>query len=236
MTRTIRTAALQLRATARRAFVDAWPQHLGAIEDAARHSDLLVLPEASIPAYVLGDDATDDAAIERAVAEVRGIARRHGTVIVAGVAQRDGMRLHNRALVIERNGAIAGHADKLFLWHFDRKWFEAGSAIEPVSTSLGKLGVLVCADGRIPGIARALVDRGAELLVMPTAWVTSGRDPEHLENAQADLLVRVRAFENGVPFIAANKCGVELAMVAYCGKSQIVAANGELLAIAGERD
>ena len=57
---------------------------------------------------------------------------------------------------------------------------------------------------------------------MPTAWVTSGRDPTALENVQADLLGRVRAYENRVPFVAANKCGSELGMVAYCGKSQIV--------------
>ena len=57
---------------------------------------------------------------------------------------------------------------------------------------------------------------------MPTAWVTSGRDPGALENVQADLLARVRAYENGVPFVAANKCGVELGIALYCGKSQIV--------------
>ena len=71
---------------------------------------------------------------------------------------------------------------------------------------------------------------------MPTAWVTSGRNPAALENVQADLLARVRAYENGVPFIAANKCGTELGMVAYCGKSQIVDARGEIVALAGERD
>jgi apolipoprotein N-acyltransferase len=52
---------------------------------------------------------------------------------------------------------------------------------------------------------------------------------------QADLLARVRAYENRVPFIAANKCGSELAMVAYCGKSQIVDSGGEIVALASER-
>jgi predicted amidohydrolase len=64
--------------------------------------------------------------------------------------------------------------------------------------------------------------------------VTSGRDPSALENVQADLLARVRAYENGVPFVAANKCGSELGMVAYCGKSQIVDARGEIVALASE--
>ena len=234
MTRTIRAAALQLQATDRDAFADAWPTHRAAIEHAAEASDLLVLPEASIPAYVLRDDRIDDGAVERAISEVCVIAQRHGTVIVTGVAARSGTVLRNRALVIERDGSIAGHADKLFLWHFDRRWFEAGDSIEPVATSLGSLGVLVCADGRLPEIAAALIDRGAEILVMPTAWVSTGRNPADLENAQADLLASVRAYENGVPFVAANKCGTELGMVAYCGKSQIIDATGETLALASQ--
>ena len=129
-----------------------------------------------------------------------------------------------------------GAPTSFFLWHFDRRWFAPGERIEPVATAIGALGVLVCADGRLPTIARALVDRGATALVMPTAWVTSGRNPAALENVQADLLARVRAYENGVPFVAANKCGSELGMVAYCGKSQIVDSCGEIVALASERE
>ena len=90
--------------------------------------------------------------------------------------------------------------------------------------------MLVCADGRLPTLARNLVEAGAEALVMPTAWVTSGRDPAVLENVQADLMVNVRARENGVPFLAANKCGVERQAVAYCGKSAIVSGDGSFIA------
>ena len=67
---------------------------------------------------------------------------------------------------------------------------------------------------------------------MPTAWVTSGRDPRALENVQADLMAPVRARENGVPLVAANKVGFEARSVAYCGKSQIVAADGTVVALA----
>jgi len=65
---------------------------------------------------------------------------------------------------------------------------------------------------------------------MPTAWVTSGRDPAVLENIQADLMIPVRARENGVPVVAANKCGTEARSVLYCGKSIIVAADGSIAA------
>ncbi len=170
----------------------------------------------------------------RRLDECAALARELEIVVVIGAARRDGEQTFNSAIVIDSDGSVAGTADKHFLWHFDRQWFAPGERIEPIRTSAGTLGVLVCADGRIPLIAKTLVDQGAELLVMPTAWVTSGRDPSFLENVQADLLARMRARENAVPFVAANKCGVELDCVAYCGKSQIVDADGVVLAMASQ--
>jgi predicted amidohydrolase len=232
----LRVTALQLRAHDRTAFVHSLDSILDDARRASVNCDLLVLPEATFPAYVIGRLPVEEAEIRSAVERLRDIAAAAKCVIVAGtVAQANG-RLRNGALVIDADGSLVGRTDKLFLWHFDRHWFDAGDRVEPVTTSAGRLGVLICADGRLPTIARTLVDRGAEILVMPTAWVTSGRDPNALENVQADLLARVRAFENRVPFVAANKCGSELGMVAYCGKSQIVDSTGEILAIAGERE
>lgn len=235
MARTFKAAAVQLAAHSRASFTGAWSgiaERIGAA--AAAGAQLVVLPEGTLPAYVLGYERYEPQEIETALRECRDLARRHGIVLVAGYARRDGERVFNSALVVDRDGSIAGAADKHFLWHFDRQWFAPGERIQPIRTSIGSIGALVCADGRIPTISRALVDAGAQVLVMPTAWVTSGRDPQSLENAQADLLARVRARENGVPFIAANKCGVELHCVAYCGKSQIVSADGEPLAIASQ--
>lgn len=228
--------ALQLRAHDCDAFAQAVDSIIEATRRAAADADLVVLPEGTFPAYVLGGHAIDSAAVDEAIARVREIAQRSQTVIVVGAAAPADAGLGNAALVIDADGSLAGRTDKLFLWHFDRRWFTAGERIEPIATVLGTLGVLICADGRLPTISRVLVDRGARALVMPTAWVTSGRDPNALENVQADLLARVRAYENGVPFVAANKCGTELGMVAYCGKSQIVDANGNVVAIASERE
>jgi len=232
----IRLAALQLRAHDRGDYEHQRASIFERVERAARDHDLLVLPEGTFPAYVLGGETVDQGLLAEATAQLALLARRSGCAIVAGAALRRDGRLFNSAVVIDRDGAPAGSAEKIFLWHFDRRWFARGAAIAPVQTSLGRLGVLICADGRMPGIGRALVDRGAEMLVMPTAWVTSGRDAHQLENLQADLLGRMRAFENGVPFIAANKCGVERSMVAYCGKSQIVDAGGNVVAIASQTE
>ncbi len=182
----------------------------------------------------MGYGTFEEGEIAAALGECRALARDHEAVVVVGCARREGERVFNSAVIIDVDGCVAGVADKHFLWHFDRQWFTPGERLQPVKTAIGTIGALVCADGRIPTIARALVDRGAELLVMPTAWVTSGRDPHNLENVQADLLARVRARENDVPFVAANKCGVELGCVAYCGKSQIVHADGTVAAIASQ--
>jgi predicted amidohydrolase len=234
MTRTITAAAVQAPAHDRTSLAHVWPALAKRAREAAAGANLVVLPEGTLPAYVLGYGVFNEGEIATALEECRGIAREHQAVFVVGAARRDGDRVFNSAIVIDSDGAIAGAADKHFLWHFDRQWFAAGERLEPIRTSIGSIGALVCADGRIPTIARALVDRGAEILVMPTAWVTSGRDPHNLENVQADLLARVRARENDVPFVAANKCGVEMSCVAYCGKSQIVRADGTIAALASQ--
>jgi predicted amidohydrolase len=234
--RTLRIAALQLSAHDRAAFRERLPALLERVAAAAADAELLVVPEGTMPAYVLGEPGIDGAAPQEAIEGLRAIAQANRCVIVAGVAKAVDRELRNSAIVIDADGSTAGRADKIFLWHFDRKWFAPGDELTPIRTSLGVLGVMICADGRMPGIGRALVDAGAELLVMPTAWVTSGRNAAALENVQADLLAQVRAFENNVPFVAANKCGVENTMVAYCGKSQIVDRDGSVIALASERN
>lgn len=214
-----------------------WPEIRVRVKDAADNdADIIVLPEGTIPAYVLGDRPLDIDQVDRAVSHLRDDARRLRVLVVCGVGRAHASFQYNSAIVIDTDGEVAGYADKAFLWHFDRRWFAPADTIAPIRTSLGTLGALVCADGRIPTIARALVDGGAEILIMPTAWVTTGRAPGSLENVQADLLARVRARENAVPFVAANKSGVERGCVAYCGKSQIVSAEGDVLAIGPERD
>ena len=235
--RRVKVCAIQLLAHDRASLPRVWPTIAQRIRDAAKAgAKLVVLPEGTLPAYVLGRRPFDGNEIAEQLAECGNLARDLKIVLVAGAARAHEGRVYNSAIVFDTGGEIAGSADKHFLWHFDRQWFAPAEQLKPVRTSLGNLGVLICADGRIPTIARALVDRGAEILVMPTAWVTSGRDPGNLENIQADLLARVRARENGVPFVAANKCGVELECVAYCGKSQIVSADGQITRIASETD
>jgi predicted amidohydrolase len=231
----LRLAALQLAAHDRAGFPSAWPAIEAALHTALDEgAKLAVLPEATLPGYVMGARPFDEAETAAALERIQELARDAKAVVVTGMARTTPRGVTNSAVVIDCDGSIAGAADKHFLWHFDRQWFASADRIEPIRTSLGTIGALVCADGRIPLIARTLVEKGAQLLVMPTAWVTSGRDPAQLENVQADLFARVRARENGVPFLAANKCGTEQRCVLYCGKSQIVDADGTVAVIASQ--
>jgi predicted amidohydrolase len=221
---------LQLRAHDRGDFANRWPEIRARVQAAAAAAaELIVLPEGTVPAYVIGTERVDPQLLEDAARDLIAIAAGSGATIVYGAGRYVGDRFFNTAAVVTASG-IVGTADKFFLWHFDRRWFSAGERLEPISTPVGRLGVFVCADGRIPTIASTLVDRGAEILVVPTAWVTSGRDSAALENIQADLMINVRALENGVPLVAANKVGVEARSVMYCGKSAIVAADGSFVA------
>jgi predicted amidohydrolase len=225
---------VQTRAHDRAGFVERWPALLARIAAAAEAgARLIVVPEGTVPAYVIGSDPVDPQQLEDAARDVIAVASRTGATIVYGGARQDERGLANSAYVITPDG-IAGFADKCFLWHFDRRWFTAGTQLEPVDTPAGRLGVFICADGRLPTIGATLAAKGAEVLVVPTAWVTSGRDPSALENLQADLMIAVRARENGLPLVAANKVGVEARSVAYCGKSQILAADGSLVAAASQ--
>lgn len=227
-------AAVQTRAHDRADFVKRWPELLARIAAAAESgAKLIVVPEGTVPAYVIGTELVDPGVLEAAARDVIAVASQTGATIVYGGARHRTDRLANSAYVVTPGG-IAGYADKCFLWHFDRRWFTAGESLEPVDTPVGRLGIFICADGRIPTIASTLVARGAEILVVPTAWVTSGRDPLALENLQADLMIAVRARENGVPLVVANKTGVEARSVAYCGKSQIIAADGTVVALGAE--
>jgi predicted amidohydrolase len=235
--RKIPVAAIQTRAYDRASFEACWPHVLTLVARAGAHgAQLVVLPEGSAPAYVLGLEPVPQAQLDFATHTLAALAREHRMTIVYGSAKIVRDRTFNAAICLGPDGAELGYAAKQFLWHFDRRWFAAGTTLEPIDTPLGRLGLFVCADGRIPTIAATLVERGASVLVMPTAWVTSGRDPAALENIQADLMANVRARENGVPFVVSNKVGIEAESVAYCGKSALIAADGSFVARGNERD
>jgi predicted amidohydrolase len=234
----MRIACAQLEARDLSDAPTALEEALAAVAAAGRAgAQLCVLPEATYPAYVLGSAAAARHVIAAGpdpLAAFADAARQAGCAVVVGlVLEAAGERgLENAAVLIDATGTVRSRTAKRFLWHFDREWFVRGRE-SPVHELDGRTGVgmLVCADARLPEIGVDLAGHGARIIANPTAWVTSMPPPEGT-NSQAEFLWRVRALENHVVGVAATKVGIEADTVIYAGRSQIVAADGCVIAMA----
>ena len=145
-------------------------------------------------------------------------AREHGVVVVGGIFESRAPGLaHNTALVLERDGQLAGIYRKMHIpddpGYNEKFYFTPGdTGFRPVDTSLGRLGVLVCWDQWYPEAARLMVLAGAELLLYPTAIGRDPADPEDEQLRQLDAwrtIQRAHAVANGVPVAACNRVGHE---------------------------
>lgn len=226
--------------------IEQWPETLDSIAEwisqaAAQQADIVLLPECVWPAYCIDSKEAYFAARGAGLPSgaefldrLAGGARRHSVAVCAGYIREDEDRLYNSASLISRQGDVIGTTDKCFLWDFDRRWFEAGRRIEPFDTEFGRVGMMICADARLPEIPATLAARGAELILQPTAWVSVG-DPDDLWNPQPDFLIPTRARENGLPIASASKWGVE-GDTTFVGSSLICDATGRVITRCGRRE
>ena len=124
---------------------------------------------------------------------------------------------HNTAVVIEKDGSIAGKYRKMHIpddpAYYEKFYFTPGDlGFEPIDTSVGRLGVLVCWDQWYPEAARLMALAGAEVLIYPTAigWESTDTDDEKKRQQDAWItLQRGHAIANGLPLIAVNRTGYE---------------------------
>jgi predicted amidohydrolase len=238
----IRVACAQLAARSIQESERALAEALEAINEAARSgADLVVLPECTYPAYVLAP--VEPPPTLRPDEEIRQVfadaAESHQLSVAVGLAEGYGGRgraSRNVALLFDQHGNERMRVAKQFLWDFDRSWFAPGSPTEPTAALGGSIGMLVCADARMPEIARALSLHGARLILDPTAWVATGRDLDRLSNPQPEFLMSIRALENGTWIAAADKVGVERDAVVYTGRSGVFAPDGSTAAMAGSSE
>ncbi|MBI5287709.1 MAG: carbon-nitrogen hydrolase family protein [Chloroflexi bacterium] len=242
MSKTARIALLQLPAFSLEEAAASLAHTLRRIDEvlAAEKPDLVALPEVTYPAYFLG---TSDRPVCGVLSPVEAAgrfaakAREHGIYIAVGLAlDAAGGGYANGAALFGRDGALVGRYDKSFLWHFDNRWFSQGSAYPVFETDIGRVGMLVCADGRLPEIARSLTLNGAQIILDLTAWVSGGRQPGELTTTQYDYLMRTRAAENGVWIACADKCGVEAESIVYAGRSCFIDPRGNVLAALGPNE
>lgn len=146
------------------------------------------------------------------------LARELDVVIVTSLYERRAPGLyHNTAVVFERDGSIAGKYRKMHIpddpAYYEKFYFTPGDlGFEPIDTSVGRLGVLVCWDQWYPEAARLMALRGAELLIYPTAigWESSDSTEEQSRQREAWITVqRGHAVANGLPVVAVNRVGHE---------------------------
>jgi predicted amidohydrolase len=225
----------QVPATTMGQAAEVWPVVARLANEAAEGGvDLFVLPEAAYPAYYLESrERYLKADIERSakvLERLGALAAKHAFWLVAGFVEEQGERLYNSAAVFDRSGKLVGIARKNFLWDCDHRWFTPGDELSVFETELGRMGVLICADARVPEIPATLVHDGAQFIVDPTAWVNTSRVRRTYRNAQPDFLIRARALEFGVPLVCAGKAGREGTVFEYVGQSQVVDAGGQVLA------
>jgi len=206
-------------------------------EAAGEGADLVVLPECSYPAYFLGGKDEYRKAAVRSWVNLEellgGKAREHRCHLVVGLVRpmEDDEYLSNDAVLFGPGGEVVGSTAKSFLWHFDRYWFRKGIDYPVFDTAIGRIGLMICADGRMPEIARTLALRGAQIIVDPTALVTGGGDRSALSNPQVEYMLPVRALENGVWIVVANKVGLEADTILYCGRSCVINPGGEKVVV-----
>ena len=171
------------------------------------------------------------------------LAKQYGVVIVISLFERRATGLyHNTAVVLEKDGTIAGKYRKMHIpddpGYYEKFYFTPGDlGFHPIQTSVGKLGVLVCWDQWYPEAARMMALQGAELLIYPTAI---GYDPNDTKEEQErqrmawQTVQRGHAVSNGLPVVTVNRVGSEYSeseksSIPFWGTSFIAGPQGELL-------
>ncbi len=217
---------------------------------AAEGAELILLPELHTLPYFC---QTEDLAYFDLAEPIPGpateflaaLAAELKVVIVGSLFEKRACGLyHNTAVVLERDGSLAGKYRKMHIpddpGYYEKFYFTPGDlGIKPISTSVGKLGVLVCWDQWFPEAARLMTLAGADLLLYPTAIGWNPHDDEAEKQRQLEawqLIQRAHAVANGLPVLVCNRIGLEsdpsrqTAGIHFWGNSFIAGPQGEWIA------
>ena len=218
-------------------------------EAAGRGARLVLLQELHNGAYFCQHEST--AEFDRAEAipgpstqRLGELAKKHGVVLVSSLFERRAAGLyHNTAVVFETDGSIAGKYRKMHIpddpGFYEKFYFTPGDlGFEPIDTSVGRLGVLVCWDQWYPEGARLMALAGAELLLYPTAIGWDPDDAQDEKDRQRGAWIlshRGHAVANGLPVLSCNRVGHEpsplgASGIRFWGSSHVLGPQGEFLA------
>ena len=177
------------------------------------------------------------------------VANANNVVLVTSLFEKRTAGLyHNTAVVFEKDGSVAGKYRKMHIpddpGFYEKFYFTPGDlGFEPIATSVGKLGVLVCWDQWYPEAARIMTLKGADILIYPTAigWFEEDSTAEKARQLDSWITIqRAHAIANAIPVISCNRVGFEkdssgvMAGTRFWGNSFICGTQGEILAQADE--
>nr|WP_324259336.1 carbon-nitrogen hydrolase [Cellvibrio fontiphilus] len=218
---------------------------------AAQGAELVVLQELHRGLYFCQQEISDHFDQAETIPgpstdQLGDLARELNIVIVASLFEKRGVGLHhNTAVVLERDGSIAGKYRKMHIpddpGYYEKFYFTPGDlGFYPIQTSVGSLGVLVCWDQWFPEAARLMAMAGADLLIYPTAigWTPGEDAQEKARQREAWVTVqRAHAIANGLPVVSVNRVGHEPDPAGGCGldfwgNSFIAGPQGEFLWVA----
>lgn len=220
------------------------------IEEAALGgAELVVFPEAALQGYMYG--INDEVSVEElryhyreaeplngtTVLSIAATARELGIHAIFGITESAGAVLYNTAVLCTPNGGVYGFR-KVHRGGSELHIYEAGTRVEPISTSLGRLGINICYDMCFPEIARMHALAGAQMLIFPNAWPcpegATEDDPRVLPYL---MFPRARAWENQCFVITSNVVGTaDVGGVSYYGHSRIIDPLGRVIADTGETE
>ncbi len=220
----------------------------GIADLATRGAKLIILQELHNSLYFCQTEDVDNFALAEPIPGPSTnffgeLAKELGVVIVTSLFERRAPGLyHNTAVVIERNGSIAGKYRKMHIpddpAYYEKFYFTPGDmGFEPINTSVGRLGVMVCWDQWYPEAARLMALAGAEILIYPTAIGYAATDDAQEQQRQREAWTTVQrghAIANGLPLVAVNRVGYEpdpsrlTDGIQFWGSSFVAGPQGEL--------
>ncbi|MBR6658793.1 MAG: carbon-nitrogen hydrolase [Paludibacteraceae bacterium] len=216
---------------------------------AEKGAQLIVLQELHNGLYFCQTEDTDQFDLAETIpgpstTDFGALAKELGVVLVLSLFEKRAVGLyHNTAVVIEKDGTIAGKYRKMHIpddpAYYEKFYFTPGDlGFQPIQTSLGKLGVLVCWDQWYPEAARLMALAGADILIYPTAIGWESTDTQAEKTRQRDawtISQRGHAVANGLPVISVNRVGWEedpshqTNGIQFWGSSFVAGPQGEIL-------
>ena len=219
------------------------------IEEASKKgAQLIVLQELHQTEYFCQSEDTKffsyANSFEEDIAYWSNIAKENNIVLVTSLFEKRTAGLyHNTAVVFEKDGSVAGKYRKMHIpddpGFYEKFYFTPGDlGFEPIQTSVGKLGVLICWDQWYPEAARIMTLKGAEILIYPTAIGWFDEDSQEEKKRQLDSWITIQrshAIANAIPVVSCNRVGFEkdssgiMKGTRFWGNSFICGAQGEIL-------